>query len=351
MHANGVELLFGPILIGVFLNCILYGTVVVQTFMYFQTYKRDRRWFKIFIFYLLICETLNTLCDIGMMYEPLVIRYGTTQAVTFAPIMLSADPALTVMVSLPVQLFIAWRVKIMSKSKIVPTIICFLAIAAFVGGVATAVSVAIINEYAHFRKFDAAALTWLASSTAADILITTSLVYNLSSKRTGFAATDDVINRIIRLTVHTGLITAVFASLDIALFLAFRGTTLNFIWDLSLSKLYSNSLLSTLNARGGWKATSSVRDNVLFGNGTDAETMARSRTTQVFFSEITPFCARRLLFNGNLAQIEIVSTRSQAVHHDSSSMVPMKVFDSGTGYYREGSTSATTVDQKFVDEV
>lgn len=103
-----------------------------------------------------------------------------------------------VMVSLPVQLFIAWRLKIISKSRVLPAIISFLAITAFckldrtlhirlscqpgsitVGGVATAVSVAIINEYAHFREFDAAALTWLGSSTAADIIITASLVYNL----------------------------------------------------------------------------------------------------------------------------------------------------------------------------
>ena len=35
--------------------------------------------------------------------------------------------------------------------------------------------------------------------------------------------------------------------------------------DFALSKLYSNSILSTLNARGGWKVPSSTaRDNVLF---------------------------------------------------------------------------------------
>lgn len=116
-----------------------------------------------------------------------------------------------------------------------------------------------------------------------------------------------------------------------------------------MSKLYSNSLLSTLNARGGWKATSSIRDNVLFGNGTDGETVARSRTTQVLFQQITPFRARRLLFNVNLTQIEIGTVDPQAGR--SSIMVPMKVFDPRTGYYHEGSTSATTVDQKFVDEV
>lgn len=57
----------------------------------------------------------------------------------------------------------------------------------------------------------------------------------------------------------------------------------NFVWGFALSKLYSNWLLSTLNARGGWKVTSTIQDNVLFGNGTDEEIVTRSRTTQVLF--------------------------------------------------------------------
>lgn len=36
---------------------------------------------------------------------------------------------LQVMISFPVQLFIAWRVKVMSKSSVLPVIIAFFAIA------------------------------------------------------------------------------------------------------------------------------------------------------------------------------------------------------------------------------
>lgn len=84
----------------------------------------------------------------------------------------------------------------MSKSSILPVIISFFAIAAFgqlyfpsqkelyltftaVGGVATTVSVSIINEYARFHQFDGAVITWLGSSAAADVVITASLVYSL----------------------------------------------------------------------------------------------------------------------------------------------------------------------------
>ncbi|KAF9228352.1 hypothetical protein BS17DRAFT_692255, partial [Gyrodon lividus] len=265
---------FGPMLIGVFLNSMLYGVVpltsdiCIKTFVYFQSYKKDSPWIKCFVCYLLFCETLNTGFDIGMMYEPLIVRYGDLSLIR-----IPQDPVMTVMISSAVQLFIAWRVKVMSGSKFVPFMISFFAVTSLIGGIATTVSVTIINDYASLHRLDGAVITWLGSSAAADVIITVSLVWSLASsepakkyrQKTGFAATDDLINRLIRLTVQTGLITAVSATLDVSIFLA--GTTLNYIWDFALSKLYSNSLLSTLNARGGWKASSSVRENVLFGPG------------------------------------------------------------------------------------
>ncbi|KAL0960491.1 hypothetical protein HGRIS_005531 [Hohenbuehelia grisea] len=276
----GVELVFGPMLIGVFLNTILYGVLALQTFIYYQTYKRDKAWIRYFVLYLFVLETANTGFDIGMMYEPLVVRYGTPRATTRVPIMLSLDPIVTVLISTPVQLFIAWRIKIISKSKVITAAIVFFAVCAFVGGVATTVCVTVIPEYARLQEFHAAVITWLASSAAADVVITGSLVYSLYNRKTGLRATDDVINRIIRLTVQTGMITAISAGADVIIFLAVPSTTLNFIWDFALSKLYTNSLLSTLNARAGWDHLTgdANQPNVLFGDDSSASMTRSDRT-------------------------------------------------------------------------
>ncbi|KAF8141305.1 hypothetical protein EV363DRAFT_1151540, partial [Boletus edulis] len=308
---------YAPILIGLLINCILYGATVVQGIVYFQTFKSDNWWMKMFVFYLLVCETLNTTFDVGVIYEPFILNYGTLRVATNAP--KSKNPLMTVMISLPVQLFIAWRVKVMSKSNVLPAIISFFAIASFAGGIALTVGVILIDfQYALFSKNDGAVITWLTASAVADIIITASLVRSLLRKRTGFAVTDDIINRIIRLTVQTGLLTAVTATLDITLFLVLKGKNWNFIPDLALSKLYSNTILSSLNARGGWKAVSSVRDNVLFGRETGGESTTRSRT-----------------------QIEIITTVTSDVHPPRfSGAMPMKALDSGAGYGHDDSDSS-----------
>jgi len=97
---------------------------------------------------------------------------------------------------------------------------------------------------------------WFLSATVADVLITGTLVINLSKRKTGFAATDDAISKIIRMTVQTGMITALFAIGDVIFFMTLKSAW-NFIWDLALTKIYANCLLSTLNARAGLKEMSS----------------------------------------------------------------------------------------------
>ncbi|KAG9312689.1 hypothetical protein JVU11DRAFT_7107 [Chiua virens] len=290
--------------------------------------------------YLFFCETVNTACDMVVMYEPLIVRNGTVEALTYAPIMLTSDPIIAVMVSLPVQLFIAWRIKILNNSCVLPIIIAIFSVASFIGGIANAVLITIIREYVKFPKSEFASIIWLVASAVADILITGTLVLSLMRRRTGIRVTDQLVNRIIRcesfltrqsrkvrtslnivVTVQTGLVTAAFAILNVTLFM-------NFIFDFSLSKLYSNSLLSTLNARSGWKPSSTLQDNVLFGSqAIGLESTTRGHT-----------------------HIEILSNND---HHASRhlKMVPVQAFESQTSCHRGDSTAEINDMSKYTDEI
>ncbi|KAF5383048.1 hypothetical protein D9615_004798 [Tricholomella constricta] len=284
-----IQLLFGPMLIGSYMNTILYGVMAVQVdffyclyrrhilikrqmIIYYQTYKKDANWMRYFMLFLFIVETLNTAFDIAFMYEPLVTKYGTPDATTFFPILLPTDPLLTVIISTPIQIFIAYRIKIISKATWLAIAICILAIISFGGGVWLTVTVIIIRRYSRKPELHWPALVWLLASAIADVTITVSLATNLARRKTGFSGTDDAINRIIRLTIQTGFVTAVFATLDVVCFLALPHTTINFVWDFALSKLYTNALLSTLNARSGWGtiANTTGGNNVLFGHNSPA---------------------------------------------------------------------------------
>ncbi|KAF7334796.1 hypothetical protein MSAN_02366200 [Mycena sanguinolenta] len=91
MPGSGVELLFGPLLIGVILSTLTYGVMSVQMLVYFQTYKSDARWDRYFMMYLFCTETVNLLVEIGIIYEPLIIRYGAERALIISPLLLPGD--------------------------------------------------------------------------------------------------------------------------------------------------------------------------------------------------------------------------------------------------------------------
>ncbi|KAJ7857155.1 hypothetical protein B0H13DRAFT_2357063 [Mycena leptocephala] len=266
MAGTGVELLFGPMLIGVLLSTLVYGIMSVQVkcpayireysvtafqmLRYYQTYKMDALWIRYFMLYLFIAETANLLVEIGIIYEPLIVRYGTPQALIKSPLVLPGDAISIVLVSTPIQLFTAWRISVITESIAVPMIISILSVASFGGGLLVTVFVTIRNEFREFQSFSGAVILWLISSAVCDVLIAIILIYSLATRKTGFTAVDGQINRIIRcqwfmlsspflqkwasflirftetVIVQTGAITAVTALADVILFLAFPTTTL-----------------------------------------------------------------------------------------------------------------------------
>ncbi|KAJ6567141.1 hypothetical protein B0H19DRAFT_720124 [Mycena capillaripes] len=268
-----VQLSFGPMLIGVFFNMILYGVLIGQMLTYFQTYRNDATWMKIFVFALFTVETANTGFDMAFMYQPLIQEYGSKP--NLFPTFFVTEPLCIVLVSTPIQLFFAWRIKSLTKSWWIPSFIAILAVASCVGGVWTAVMIRIIRTFANKPKLHNPALLWFLASVVADLLITISLVITLAKRKTGFSGTDSVIDKIIRMTVQTGMLTAIFAVLDVIIFMTLPHFAVNFgngscffrveyeftlhffaVFDLALSKLYTNCLMSTLNARAGLNGVS-----------------------------------------------------------------------------------------------
>jgi len=272
-----VSLLFGPLLIGVCLNCILYGILVLQVVIYFVSYRKDPAWIRYFVLYLIIVESVNVGCNIATIYEPLVLRFGTPAALTFFPIMITSTPVTNVAISTPVQMFTAWRIVVITRKKIVGLIISTFSLVSLGFAVYTAVVITNIRKFELKGATVKPATVWFITSVCADAIITATLYFSLSRRRTGFKSTDVIINRIIRLTLQTGMLTFVFAISETITFLVSPNTTANFTIDFPLSKLYTNALLSTLNARLSWRKLANTEtpdgedDNVLFGRPGDSQ--------------------------------------------------------------------------------
>jgi len=245
------------------MNMILYGILLVQAYTYSRVYKKDASWIKCLVLYLFILETVNTACNIFIIYEPLILQFGRPEAQALFPTLFVSEPLMIVAVSTPIQLFFAWRIRILSRNSWISALIGFLSITSLSGGIWAGIVIVKVKAFARKSELNNPALLWFLSSCIADTLITTSLAICLWRRRTGFAATDDAISKIMQMTIQTGMLTAFFAAADVVFLLCFEYTTLNVLWDLPLSKLYSNCLLSTLNARASLNSIVHEQDDVV----------------------------------------------------------------------------------------
>lgn len=249
---NPAEIAHGPMLIGTVLNILLYGISVTQTYMYYSSGARDKMWIKAFVYILFLADTVQVIFTIVYVYISTIIHFGDFEYLQTGDWIFATDPAITGIIGGCVQAFFAWRVKVLTGSWVLYLIISFCSAASFLMGIATAIAIGIVPEYVEFQKFKVVVIIWLVSAVSADIMITSILVFHLKNHKTGFSNTDNHIDRIIRMTVQTGLLTAVWALVDLLVYLL-DNTGTHLIFNFPLSKLYTNSLMSSLNARSGWR--------------------------------------------------------------------------------------------------
>ncbi|KAF5373382.1 hypothetical protein D9757_009767 [Collybiopsis confluens] len=265
------------------------GPLVVQTFSEYPTFQQQQPHGRshqitrlVQVFYLMVVEVCNSVFDIALIYEPLITRYGSP--VPMAPTFLPADALTTAMISTPVQLFMAWRIKKITNSIALCAVIVFSALCALVGGTWLSISSVTANPFTQSPKngvIEAPVILWLASSGVTDLLITFIVVVSLLRKQRGkHTDLDPYVNRVIRLSIQAGVLTSLAVLADMVVFLSIQGgAPYFFIWDLILSKLYTNSLLTSLNSRPtSTKFGAPKIQNALFRNESESHELTTFTT-------------------------------------------------------------------------
>ncbi|KAJ8480907.1 hypothetical protein ONZ45_g15490 [Pleurotus djamor] len=205
---------------------------------------------------------------------------------------------LTVLISTAVQWSMAWRVRVLSRSNLLGAFIAIISsislgfgIATYTQGTRVMAYVGEGNERQNSYDFP---FVWLLSSAIADTIIAISFI---TRSRTGFKKTDGMLMRMTQLLVGAGSLTAILTVLDAALF--FHGMLHYFedkftpytIPEFLLSKLYTNSLLATLNARIVWRNSSSEGQS---GSEKGSGLMPSFRITQEMASSTSVFDTPRI---------------------------------------------------------
>ncbi|KAL0945464.1 hypothetical protein HGRIS_000953 [Hohenbuehelia grisea] len=238
---------------------IFYGITSLQTYIYFRNAFKDGRSMKCLIFTLWILDSLHLALTTHGMYFYLVTNFTNplvigipTWCVDFtimkrAPGHMLKDLYLGVYcvkftsLALVTSLFDAFLQK--EFGDLVATLYVTGS------GIAFATRGFIAGTFAKLMRDSWLLYSALGSAVFADIFIACSLCILLRSHRTGSARTDSLVNILMLYSINTGLLTSLCAT---ASFITYAIWPRDFVFMgiyFTLSKLYLNSLLASLNAR------------------------------------------------------------------------------------------------------
>jgi hypothetical protein len=242
----------GLLLVAVMLATFMFGIFSIQVYIYILRYPKDHIGLRLFVRGLWILDLVHSVLISVLAYHYMVTNFVNPLALLQLHWSLFAALITEALIVSLIQVFFAIRIyRINRKQKALYTITIFLSVVQMMVGSAGAIHTMIVckrsEELFEFspRLF---AGTWCVTAVICDVVIMFGLVKTLAPRRTGYNRSDHIISVLIRWGIETGLATTMVALIDLILFVSVRNFA-HLIFNFALIKLYTNTMIATLNAR------------------------------------------------------------------------------------------------------
>ncbi|KAK0459352.1 uncharacterized protein EV420DRAFT_1642317 [Desarmillaria tabescens] len=278
-----IERLSGPVIIALLLHWGLFGTLSMQLYLYYLAFPNDRQFTKYLVYGIYIIEFIQMVLVTHDAFAMFGYGFGDIQALTDMHFDWLAVPIISAVAACVGQVFYAYRIFILSKSRMVPIFVTCVSLTSSVAAIITGVysfeagNIIKLNN----RKTSIALHRFgavLPLYHLCDIVIAICMTYHLMRGNTGLRQTQILVTKLIRLDIETGSVTAVVPLLNLILFFAFPHQTFYGTPALIMPKLYANTVYMVLNSRirilGGRDTYTSSTDMSIM------TTMIRDRPTQ-----------------------------------------------------------------------
>jgi len=309
ISATGTNLdtTWGSILAAVFVSLVFYGISILQMFIYYVRYPKDTFILKSLVAFVFVLNTLHTFLISAGVWQCLILHFGdeTFLLYTHTPMLIAV--VVTSAISSSVQSFFIYRIWSLTRNRfkwvfpvvLIPFVVAQLVLGAFYTVTAmpndtsiTAISGPLLVRVANVLN---------GAATAVDITITIALCTLLIMGRTGFEDTDQMILRLIFISVNTGLWSAIFAFLSVILLVIYPNDLIFTALYYPLGTVYCNTLLASLNARsyarGGGNAPAAHQHTTLGWDVADSY----SNSTDMGADDLTANMKRRPISEGRFA--------------------------------------------------
>ncbi|KAK0226536.1 hypothetical protein IW262DRAFT_774035 [Armillaria fumosa] len=290
-----IERLSGPLIVGFLLHWGLFGTLSIQLYLYYLAFPKDRKFTKCLVYGVYIIEFAQTMLLTHDAFVSFGYGFGDLDALTNVHLNWLFVPIMGGIAASVGQSFYAYRIFILSRSRIVPAFISCVSLISFVASIIAGVCTdqADVISKINSPRISIPIGILCAGYALCDITIAICMTYYLIRSSTGLHRTQILVTKLIRLIIETGSLTAAIALVISILFFAFPHEAFYVTPSLIISKLYANTIYMVLNSRirimGGRDTYTSSTDIEMTTNMmrdiTSHSTQGAQRTPVVMITE------------------------------------------------------------------
>ncbi|KAI0667714.1 hypothetical protein C8Q78DRAFT_318671 [Trametes maxima] len=255
---------FGAMLVSTIIAATLYGVTVLQSLYYYEKFPEDSWMMKVTVAILWILDTITIILDTHAVFHFLVTNFNNPSALLDQVWSMKAEIPFTFTAVFIVQIFFVVRIyQLRPYAWYIPAAIGTIAVAGYGLLIGIVVEVSKMDSLAgeQSAKVNNPLIANWALGLVVDVAITVVLCWYLWSEKVYVRhKTHRVINRIIIFSVNRG---AIAATAQLMSFLTRFIWPHNLVWlafHNMLSKVYTNSMLATLNSRTAFRNMMSSND-------------------------------------------------------------------------------------------
>ncbi|KAF8881414.1 hypothetical protein CPB84DRAFT_1687241, partial [Gymnopilus junonius] len=245
----------------------LFGSLSTQVYLYFLAFPNDPRWTQMLVYGLYIAEFIQTVLLTQAAFSSFAEGFGNLNAINEEGNLWFSVPIMSSAIASVVQVFYAYRIRILAQSNIVPSIIVLLSFIQLSGGIATGIIAHQSRVFTQFlgTKVYIATGLWNGGSALCDVIIAAGMTYYASR----FLSLDGSLgshynhlpSKLIRLVIETGTLTgkptfshaylyqATIAIINLILSLLPGKPTYFQTTSGILGKMYSTTMMVVFNSR------------------------------------------------------------------------------------------------------
>lgn len=248
----------GAYMLGIIISVFLVGIATLQAWNYFRIFTRDPLGLKALVSAVYCLELVQTIFLIHSVYHYVIVGFGDYTALEETVWSLEASVLLTGVIAVTVQSFFSLRVRRITESLVLALACWVLALLRFAFTTSIGIRVIAAGSFAVVAQpsFKWQVVASLCFGAASDVAVAGCICGGLMRRKSGFERTDRIVERIMGYTIGSGLMTSVVAVLELITYTTMKD---NFVWIgffTILSKMFSNSLLVSLNQRDALRAES-----------------------------------------------------------------------------------------------